>query len=344
MPTSQNARDTEPPPSALPRRWDLDGPATPVAADGWRVDTAAGPFFLRRYRAPDRRGIAFRHTLTAALDEAGLPVLAPVPARSGRTLVTAGGHGYALYPWVSGRRRGGLELTYGQCERLGELLGLLHAGLDRHTPPVQQSMLVATPRAADAVAEIDRALAAVAGEGTDFAALTERRLLERRALLAEYADFRPPELDASLVGHLHGAFHAGHLRYGGSGNVTAVLGWDALTVGPVAGELVRAAASLFACEDERGLDLDRVQAFVRGHRAAFPLDAEQIQSAVHRTWWELLCDVRPLRHRYLGDETGGRGSAGAAALVTWWSAQLDRTLDAVPAPYTEPPAESPAYG
>lgn len=352
MPTSQSARDTEPLPPRLLRRWDAgrEGEAEAVrdAPGGrcWRVDAADGPFFLKEYRfeegaRPDRRGVLFQHTVTAALDEDGLPVMAPVPARGGRTLVTAGGRGYVLYPWISGRRRGGLELTFGQCEAVGELLGRLHAAMDRLTAPVQQSMLVPTPRAADAVAAIDRMLEAVPGDGNDFDALSARRLSERRALLAEMADHQPPEMEVSTFGHLHGSFHADHLRYGGSGHVTAVLGWDGLTTGPVAGEVVRAAARLFAGEDDRGLDLDRVQAFVRGHRAAFPLDAEQIQSAVHRAWWERLCDVAPLRHRYLGEEgPGERGDAGAAALVSWWSAHLERTLDLFAAPYTDPPAAS----
>ncbi|POM23731.1 Phosphotransferase enzyme family protein [Actinomadura rubteroloni] len=342
MPTSQSASDTEPPSLPL-RRWALDAAQAPVrvAERAWRIGAGPDGFLLKAYPAPDRRRMAFRHRVTAALDAAGLPVLAPVPSRAGRTLVVAGGTGYVLYPWVAGRRRGGLELTYAQCERLGELLGLLHAALDEHTPPVQQEMLVSTPRAADAVAEIDRLLAAVPHDGTDFAALTGRRLAERRALLVEFADHQPPELDVSTVGHLHGAFDARRLRYGGSGNVTAVLGWDALTTGPVAGEVVRAAASLFATGDERGLDLERVRAFVRGHRSAFPLDAGQIQAAVHRAWWERLCDVAPLRHRYVGGE---REPAGASALVGWWSAHLDLTLDAFPAAYGTEPVENPAYG
>ncbi|MDL4770623.1 phosphotransferase enzyme family protein [Actinomadura xylanilytica] len=318
----------------------------------WRADTAEGPFFLKEYESLDRRRVLFQHTVTSSLDAAGLPVLAPVPARGGRTLVTSGGRGYVLYPWVAGRRRGGLELTFGQCEGLGELLGRLHAEMDRLTDPVQQSMLVPTPRAAEAVAVIDRMLEALPADGNDFAALSGRRLRERHSLLTGFADHQPPEMEVSTVSHLHGSFHAGHLRYGGSGNVTAVLGWGGLTTGPVAGELIRAAARLFACENERGLDLDRVQAFVRGHRAAFPLDAGQIQSAVHREWWERLCDVTPLRHRYLGEEEPGeRGSQGAAALVAWWSSQLERTLDVFAAPYTDrttssagPPGGSPAFG
>ncbi|WP_412517479.1 phosphotransferase enzyme family protein [Actinomadura madurae] len=343
----------EPPPRLL-SRWEIGTPAeaTPLGSGrgprSWRVDAAGDAYFLKEYERPDRRRVLFRHGVTAALDAAGLPVLAPVPARGGRTLVTAAGRGYVLYPWVGGRGRGGLELTFAQCEALGELLGRLHATLDELTAPVQQSMLVPTPRAADAAAAVEEMLRDVpdGDGGTDFDALTVRRLRERRDLLAEFAGHQPPDIEVSTVGHLHGSFHAGHLRYGGSGNVTAVLGWDGLTTGPVAGEVVRSAARLFACEDERGLDLDRVQAFVRGHRSAYPLDAGQIQSAVHREWWERLCDVAPLRHRYLGED--GTAERGPASLVPWWSAQLERTLDAFAAPYTAAPAdvleESPAYG
>ncbi|RKS74252.1 Ser/Thr protein kinase RdoA (MazF antagonist) [Actinomadura pelletieri DSM 43383] len=336
--------DADPPPRLL-RRWEIDASGVEAVGTGrrsWRVDSADGVFYLKEYVEPERRRLVFRHAVTAALDEAGLPVLAPMAARGGRTLVTAAGRGYVLYPWVGGRGRGGLELTFGQCEALGELLGRLHAALDRLTPPVQQSLLVPTPRAADAAVAVEEMARDVPGDGTDFDALTARRLRERRDLLAEFAGHQPPEIETSTVGHLHGSFHAGHLRYGGAGNVTAVLGWGGLTTGPVAGEVVRAAARLFVCDDERGLDLDRVQAFVRGHRTAFPLDAGQIQSAVHREWWERLCDVAPLRHRYLG----GPGSAPAdIALVAWWSVHLDRTLDAFAAPYTDDAlGDSPAYG
>jgi Ser/Thr protein kinase RdoA (MazF antagonist) len=350
VPTSQSACDIEPLPPRLLKRWEIGASNGTLAANRlarrcWRVDTPEGAFFLKEYAGFDRRDVLFQHAVTTGLDAAGLPVLAPVPARGGRTLVTSGRRGYTLYPWVTGRRRGGLELTFVQCERLGELLGRLHAELDRLTLPVQQSMLIPTPWAADAVTTVDRMLAALPGGGTDFDALTERRLRERRDLLTGLADHQPPEIEACTVGHLHGAFHAGHLRYGGSGHVTAVLGWDALTTGPVAGEVVRAAASLFASDDERGLDLDRVRAFVRGHRAAFPLDAAQIQSAVHREWWERLCDVDPLRQRYLGDDRSGeRGATGAAGLVTWWSAHLERTLGIFAAPYTDASDEISAYG
>ncbi|MFC4908462.1 phosphotransferase enzyme family protein [Actinomadura gamaensis] len=350
MPTSSRVHDDEPLPPRLPRRWEIEAGGAPEPLAGgrdrrWRLDAEGTSYLLREHETPDRKRIRVRHEAMAALDGAGLPVLAPVPARNGKTLVVAGGRGYELFPWASGRRRDGLELTFVQCERLGALLGHLHVELDRATGAVQQSMLVPTSRASAAIADVDAALDETPDDGTDFSALTVRRLRERRELLEEFADHQPPEIDTSVVGRLHGAFHQEHLRYGRSGEVSAVLGWDALTTGPLAGEVVDAAARLFACGDDRGLDLDRVQAFLRGHRSVVDLDAGQIQSAVHRAWWERLCDVASLRQRYLGDESAESDGGGAStALMAWWSANLERTLDAFAAPYTTVADDNPAYG
>ncbi|MCP2340973.1 phosphotransferase enzyme family protein [Actinomadura rupiterrae] len=351
MPTSSRVHDDEPLPPRLPRRWEIEAGAVLEPLNGgrerrWRVNAAGASYLLREHRVPDRKAIRLRHEAMKALDDAGLPVLAPVAARNGKTLVVAGGLGYELFPWASGRRRDGLELTFVQCERLGALLGQLHVELDRATGPVQQSMLLLpTSRASAAIAAVDAALEETPDDGTDFSALTVRRLRERRELLSEFADHQPPEIDTSVVGRLHGAFHQEHLRYGRSGEVSAVLGWDAMTLGPLAGEVVGAAARLFACGDDRGFDLDRVQAFLHGHRTVVDLDAGQIQSAVHRAWWERLCDVASMRQRYLGDDTAESDGDGAStALVAWWSANLERTLDAFAVPYTAVADDNPAYG
>lgn len=334
--------DAEPPPRLL-RRWEL-GEArrfVPLPVDGphraWRVETGTGrTVLLKRYGQIDRKRVLFQHSVTTALDAAGLPVPAPLPARAGRTLVQAEGRAYAVYPWIEGTRRDGLELSLGQCRQLGGLLGRLHAELDRLAPPVQQSLLVPTPRAADAIAAADRLLAALPQDGDDFSALAGRRLRERRELLRELADHQPPEAEAFTVGYIHGGFHARNLLYGRTRQVSAVVGWGGLRVAPFAEDLVRAAVALFAgYGEERGLDLDRVEAFVDGHRAAFPLDAGQICSAVHRLWWEQLCDLGPLRRHYLERRRDRQGPPPAdAALVTWWTAHLDRTLEVFAAPYS----------
>jgi len=339
-------------PARLLRRWDLDDPPeTAPLADGpdgrsWRLATGAAAFLLKEFTGGRRRPIFFRHRVTEALADQGLPVPTAIPARDGRSLVTAAGRAFALYPWVDGRRRGGLDLSLTQSHELGELLGHVHAALDRLTPPVQQTLLVPTSRADHAVAQIDTLLAGAApgpdpdpGDVPvdDFEALAVRRLRERRALLVALADHQPPELDTATVGYVHGDFHAGSLLYGRTRRVAAIVGWGRLAIGPYGGELVRAAVLLFGHQDERGLDLERAEAFVRGHAAAFPLDGGQLQAAAHRLWWERLCDVGALRRRYLDHDA----APADVCLLTWWTEHLDRTLDAFAAPYSAASAAHP---
>lgn len=307
----------------LLRRWELDEPAEPgEAAASLVVRTAAGPAVL--CDLPDsvsRRELLRQQQAAAELAAAGLPVPAPIPTRDGRTFVTSDGRRYGLYPWAEGRPRNGLTLSLSQCHDLGALLGRFHSELDRLLPPVQQTFLVPAARAGDAIAAVGRLLDELPEPRDDLAALAERHLRERAELLAELADHRPPEAEAMTAGYVHGAFHPANILYGKVG-VVAVLGWDRLRTAPIGGELVRSATRLFSYGDDRGLDLDRVAAFVRGHATAFELDADQIRSAAHRAWWELLCDV-----------------SDRSPLAQWWTAHLENTLEVFAAAYTTAPRD-----
>lgn len=335
MSITQNT-GVRPPSPRLLRRWEVSEPQEPVPLATepgdrtWRVETATGPLLLRWFEGARRRQVLHQLEVTEALAAAGLPVPAAIPARDGHPLVEAGHQRYALYGWIDGRPRDGLDLSLAACRALGELLGRLHTELDRLTPPVQQTLLVPTTHVADAITQVDRLLAALPEEedqdGADAGADVRagRWLAERRELLVEFADHQPPAAETFTAGYVHGDFRASHLRYGAyTGAVTAILGWDGLRIAPFAEELVRAATVLFG--DEGRLDLERVEAFACGYAATSALDPGQIQSAAHRLWWARLCDLGPLERR--------DSLRAEAALVTWWTANLDRILDAFAAPY-----------
>lgn len=338
------------PSARLLRRWETDEPQELSALTAepenrnWRVVTPGGRFLLTRLVSATRRQALFRIQVTAALAAAGLPVPAPIPTRDGRPLVETAHGRYALYSWIDGRHREGVDLGIGECLELGRVLGRLHSELDRLTPPVQQSLLVPATRACDAIAVADRLLAVRSDDGEGHGEPAGRRLAGRRELLLELADHEPPAVETVTAGYVHGGLHSGNLLYGRfTGGVVAITGWSGPHIAPFAGELVGAAVALFGYGDERGLDLERVEAFVRGHAAVFRLDAGQVQSAVHRMWWERLCDVEALDPRVPGRERYGDR---AAALVEWWTAHLDRTLDVFEAAYApgagDPDAEAAA--
>lgn len=329
-------RDRQPQHVIVLRRWGVrDVLGVRHLAEGlmnrnYCVDAVSGPLFLKQFLDIDRKQIAFQHRVTAALAQAGLPVLAPIPLSDGRTLVTVGGQRFALYRWAAGRHRPGSELSLAECADLGRLLARLHAELARIMPPVQQTLVVPTPEPQDSLAMIERLLGHLRQRRTRdaFDELAERRLSERGPLLDRFGDQRPSACDTPTVGYVHGDFHALNLLYEGA-DVVAILDWDRLSVRPYTLELVRAATLFFGFGDERGLDLGRVRAFVAAYQQASGIDAGEIRNAVHRMWWERLNDFWMLEWRYLrGDCSCDHLFPGAAALVAWWTERRDRVLDA----------------
>ncbi|NEC84627.1 phosphotransferase [Streptomyces sp. SID12501] len=104
---------------------------------GYRLATTRGDYFLKHHFDPetaDPAAIARQHRATQRLADLGVPVAPPLPGRDGRTVAVVGGHAYALHPWIDGRHRHGGQLSTVQCGRLGALLGVVHASLERVMP------------------------------------------------------------------------------------------------------------------------------------------------------------------------------------------------------------------
>ncbi|WP_393088094.1 phosphotransferase [Streptomyces sp. LN704] len=101
---------------------------------GYRLRTTHGRYFLKHHFDPetaDPAAIARQHRATQRLADLGVPVAPPLAYTDGRTVAVVGGHAYALHPWIDGRHRHGGQLTTAQCARLGALLGVVHASLER---------------------------------------------------------------------------------------------------------------------------------------------------------------------------------------------------------------------
>ena len=103
---------------------------TPVARGAvgriWRLDVGAERFAVKElFDEPDVTAVGSETRFTAHLAAAGVPLPRSLPTPDGRFVVTAGGHHLRLYQWVDGKP---VDLDGAEVpERLGELLGRLHA-------------------------------------------------------------------------------------------------------------------------------------------------------------------------------------------------------------------------
>ncbi|MEU0407867.1 phosphotransferase [Streptomyces griseorubiginosus] len=346
-----------PPLGALLRRYSAGSALTCDPVDqgllnrGYRLCTTRGRYFLKHHFDPETaapEAIARQHRATQRLADLGVPVAPPLPAQDGRTVVVIGGHAYALHPWVDGRHRHGAQLTTAQCARLGALLGVVHASLERvmpvgrttpphqaarphqATPPHQAPSPAHAAGAADPAvtfAVIDDLLARVRRHrpADSFDELARHRLLERRALLEQHVGRRPPH--GGPVGWVHGDFHPFNLLYRGDAPA-AIVDWDRLGLKPRAEEAVRAAA-IFFVRPAGTLDLPKVRAYARAYRRTAGATPSELAAAVHRVWWERLNDFWMLRWHYeRGDTRADPQFPAASALVVWWTREYDAVCDA----------------
>jgi Ser/Thr protein kinase RdoA (MazF antagonist) len=329
---------------------------------GYRLCTTRGRYFLKHHFDPETaapEAIARQHRATQRLADLGVPVAPPLPGRDGRTVAVVGGHAYALHPWIEGRHRHGGQLTTVQCGRLGSLLGVVHASLERvmrergraERGQAEERALgraqaegcapgeerddgayasVVRPESADPLdtfALIDDLLAQVRRHrpADAFDELARHRLLERRELLEQHTDRRPPR--GGSVGWVHGDFHPFNLLYKGDAPA-AIVDWDRLGVQPRAEEAVRAAA-IFFVRPAGALDLPKVRAYARAYRRSAGATPSELAAAVHRVWWERLNDFWMLRWHYeRGDTRADPQFPATSALAVWWTREYDAVCEA----------------
>ncbi|WP_141205953.1 phosphotransferase enzyme family protein [Streptomyces griseorubiginosus] len=328
-----------PPLGALLRRYSAGSALTCDPVDqgllnrGYRLCTTRGRYFLKHHFDPETaapEAIARQHRATQRLADLGVPVAPPLPAHDGRTVAVVGGHAYALHPWIDGRHRHGAQLTTAQCGRLGALLGVVHASLERvmgtgRAAPAHRAAPAADPEVTFTL--IDDLLARVRRHrpADSFDELARHRLLERRRLLEQHAGRRPPH--GGPVGWVHGDFHPFNLLYRGDAPA-AIVDWDRLGVKPRAEEAVRAAA-IFFVRPAGTLDLPKVRAYARAYRRTAGATPSELAAAVHRVWWERLNDFWMLRWHYeRGDTRADPQFPAASALVVWWTREYDAVCDA----------------
>lgn len=322
--------------AALLRAYPVGSPVAfrPVAEGllnrGYQVTTSDGRWFLKHYLDQAPGTIAFQHRATARLRGAGIPAVAPLRGRDGRTMRRIGGRWFALFPWVDGRHRAGHDLAPAECATLGGLLGTVHATLLRTLPPVQQPAFTRSADAAESMAVARRLLAGLGDRQVrePFDDLAEHRLIERLRMLRRHAHRRPADGDAPRTGYVHGDFHPLNLLYV-DGAPAAIVDWDRLAALPDTEETVRAALLFFTGSATGTLDLPRVRTFMHAYRAVADPGRTQLTLAVRRLWWERLNDFWMLTRHYVErDHRSDPLFPASAALIVWWTRHWDEVLEA----------------
>jgi homoserine kinase type II len=222
-----------------------------------RVETAAGPLFLRINEGKQPDDVQREADIVAHAAARGVPTPAPLRTPAGEPFARWSGELASLFPWVPGRTLGRAELAPRQAADVGRALGTLHlasAGFADHRPGRYEPD------------EIRRRFDAVAALA--------------RPELAEAVDTLGPELGAleherapSLpLGIIHGDLFMDNVLFADAG-LAALLDFEQASWGRFAYDVAVTALAFGFGRD--GFRADVVRALLEAYAAARPPSADE---------------------------------------------------------------------
>jgi Ser/Thr protein kinase RdoA (MazF antagonist) len=245
--------------------------------DNHRVETNAGPVFVRRHRADrDEAHILGEHAVIAFADEHGIPVAAPLATTGGSTVVPEAGSLWAVFPWVEGRVAQRGAVTAAEAYALGEMLGRIHAAFATHPRSAAATFLMRWDKD-----ETLRVLGACIERATQRAEPAEvlDALAFQRSLL-ERTPIEPPEHFAGLPCQLtHGDYHAEQVIFAPGDAVAAVADWEMYQATARAWEVIRSLSF------SQVLHTPLLDDYLRGYRQHVRLGEDEIRLGV-QLWWQ----------------------------------------------------------
>lgn len=301
------------------------------------VVAGSGRYVLRRILDVSAETARSVFAVLSWLASRSVPVVLPLRAVSGDTVVDVEGRHYCLVPWVEGAQRGGCDLALPAVARLGHLVGTIHHALaevpgECGLPPVPDALDVKVAEVAAAEELIGHIKGIIAGiaEPTPYDVRVGALLQRRLELLRAHAHLRPAvTVPLGPFGRIHGDLNMRNLLFRGE-DVVAVLDWDRMRVGAYVDEVVRTGQVVFGGEDGV-LDLEKIAVFSAAYRSVVPVGGEALADAVGRLWWKRLTDVWPVEFRYVRGDPSERIAAlfpPGEQVLEWWTRHLNEVRDA----------------
>lgn len=293
----------------------------------YRVETDAGPFFVKRHTRFYRAELRLQHRLLLTLQERGLSVGAPLPDRQGHTWTVVNHRPVTVVPWAVGEHRAGASLSQGECKALGELLGRTHLLLAELGEDQPQPFLLPSIRVAQAARRAQHLLQQIQAHqpADEFDRLAEAYLRFAIGQLHAYAG------EADVLACLtrwqltHGDFHQLNVIFGDDGGMT-IVDWDRLRVQPRLVELVRALV-LWLHDPQTGVvDVQRAQWVVEGYAARAPVEVGALASLVEHFWWSKLSDLWILDTHYQRGNTSADDLLPSTLAWLSWLAEYRRVF------------------
>lgn len=242
----------------------------------FRIETNLGRFFVRNHRqGVDIARAEREHRVIAWAGERGIPVVKPIPARTGSTVVELDQSVWSVFPWVDGITPRRDRISKRMAFALGQLHGCTQAAMAGNPDASGESRLAWDSDATIVRLRQLRGVNTAQGDADGLATGLEWQLA-----MVQAGSGRPTSEFMHLpVQALHMDFHDKQVIWSARWEVGALVDWEMAGANPRVYELLRSLSF------SRLLGPGDVEAYIRGFAESVALTREECYDGVE-LWWQ----------------------------------------------------------
>lgn len=249
-------------------------------SDNFAVGNNEDKYFLRQYRAKyTKPEIEAIHRIKKFFAKNDVPIILPIPSKSGETFFDFDNRFYALFPFIQEKTRGSSQLTIPTVRSIGKMLAKIHLLSKNGFPNITDDR--------DRIFNKEKALAL----GKEiFQIVKNKKVLDKFDKLASKAiPFKLnliknnsktfEDLNLKHDHLIHGDFHELNLFYDEKNEVKYVYDLEKATVAPRSYEIARA-LDYICLEKFEQRNIKKASEFVKAYKSFYPISDTELRNGL----------------------------------------------------------------
>jgi len=236
-------------------------------------------YFFKKYRFDNERRVKEVHAAKKYFFDSGIPVIVPLPGKSGKTYFECGGRYYAIFPFVCG-----LHMKYGapkdgEIISYGEMLGRLHLvgkksvlSIGSYFKPMDRE---------ESLRKIAKLIKKIHENevSSDFDKTALESLSLKKELIATN-DIQYDQLGLKNDHLIHGDYLYHNVFFNDSLKVSHVFDFEKTAYYPRCFEIFRSMFYSFPIEGNGPLSLQYAKLYLDSYSRAYPISNEEIRNGL----------------------------------------------------------------
>lgn len=241
-------------------------------------------FFLKKYRPFGLDRLKETHRVKKFFNKNGIPVIMPIPSKTGETFFKWANDYFSLFPFVDERQVKVNKINNNELESCAELLAKIHLLSKEKCPKLvnERGLLWDTKISLEKSKVILDFIKKKKAKAIFDKEIEKYLLYKIKLINKNKINYKDLKLKSDHI--IHGDFHEENLFFDKDGNIVGIFDWEKANKYPRVLEIVRAMWFLCFYDGYSEKRFKRAQIFLRKYNEIYPLNKSELERGL-KAWY-----------------------------------------------------------